>query len=100
MSGDGTAVARALARGLVDYQRVEQDVGAHDDRRVSVFEQKQTTYRLLQGVLLGLGGLVVGGVVRCVSPRALPPLLAALLVPWGVPVAASPCKCDQLWKCY
>ena len=29
-------------------------MGAHDDRRVLLFEQQQTTYRVLQGVLLGL----------------------------------------------
>ncbi len=55
-SGDGTAAARALARGLVAFQRVERDVGAHDDRRVSVFEEQQKTYSLLQSVLLGQGG--------------------------------------------
>ena len=30
---------------------MEQDVGAHDDRRVSVFEEQQKIYRLLQDVL-------------------------------------------------
>ena len=58
-------------------------VGAHDDRRVSVFEEQQTTYSLLQGVLLGQGGHASGwalGVAvegkgralsyRCRGPRA------------------------------
>jgi CHAT domain-containing protein/tetratricopeptide (TPR) repeat protein len=60
MSGDGTAAARALARGLVVWQRVEQDVGEHDDRRVSVFEQQQKAYMNLQGVLLGQAGQAAG----------------------------------------
>jgi len=54
-NGDLLAAARALVQGLAAFQRVERDVGAHDNRRVSLFEQQQTTYRLLQGVLLGLG---------------------------------------------
>jgi hypothetical protein len=41
-------------QGLASFQRVERDVGAHDDRRVSLFEQQQRTYRVLQGVLLGI----------------------------------------------
>ena len=48
------AAARALVQGLAAFQRVERDLGAHDERRVSLFEQQQTTYMLLQGVLLGL----------------------------------------------
>jgi hypothetical protein len=42
-------------QGLGAFQRVERDVGAHDDQRVSLFEQQQNTYRSLQSVLLGLG---------------------------------------------
>jgi CHAT domain-containing protein len=42
-------------QGLAAFQRVERDLGAHDDRRVSLFEQQQVTYMLLQSVLLGLG---------------------------------------------
>ena len=53
--GDLPATARALASGLAALQRVERDVGAHDDRRVSLFEQQQITYMILQSVLLGLG---------------------------------------------
>ena len=34
---------------------------AHDDRRVSVFEQQQETYRMLQSVLLRQGGRQVTG---------------------------------------
>ena len=49
------AAARALALGLAALQRVERDMGAHDDRRVSLFEQQQITYMILQSVLLGLG---------------------------------------------
>ena len=45
-----TAAARALVQGLAAAQRMERDVGAHDDRRVSLFEQQQTTYKT---VLLG-----------------------------------------------
>jgi len=41
-------------QALTAYQRVERDLGAHDDRRVSLFEQQKTTYKLLQRVLLGL----------------------------------------------
>ncbi len=54
-SGNFTAAADALVEGIVTWQEMEQDVGAHDDRRVSVFEEQQKTYRLLQGVLLGWG---------------------------------------------
>ena len=53
--GDLPAAARALLQGLAAQQRVERDVGAHDDRRVSLFEEQQSTYMLLQSVLLGLG---------------------------------------------
>jgi CHAT domain-containing protein/tetratricopeptide (TPR) repeat protein len=74
LSGDGTAAACALARGLVVLQRVEQDVGSHDDRRVSVFEDQLQTYRCLQGVLLGQGGQAAGwalGVAAESKGRAL-----------------------------
>jgi hypothetical protein len=54
-TGDLQAAARALVQGLGAFQRVERDVGAHDDQRVSLFEQQQNTYRILQSVLLGLG---------------------------------------------
>ena len=54
-TGDLPAAARALVQGLEALQRVERDVGAHDDQRVSLFEQQQNTYRSLQSVLLGLG---------------------------------------------
>ena len=53
-NGDLPAAARAFVQGLASKQRVERDVGAHD-RRVSLFEQQQRTYMLLQGVLLVLG---------------------------------------------
>jgi tetratricopeptide (TPR) repeat protein/CHAT domain-containing protein len=74
LSGDATAATRALARGLIVWQRVEQDVGAHDDRRVSVFEAQQKTYRQLQTVLLGQGGAAAGwalGVAAEAKGRAL-----------------------------
>ena len=54
-NGDLPAAAGALVQGLAAFQRVERDLGAHDDRRVSLFEQQQDTYMLLQSVLLGLG---------------------------------------------
>jgi hypothetical protein len=53
-NGNLPAAARALVHGLAAIQRVERDLGAHDDRRVSLFEQQQRTYMVLQGVLLGL----------------------------------------------
>jgi tetratricopeptide (TPR) repeat protein len=53
-NGNLPAAAHALVQALAAFQRVERDLGAHDDRRVSLFEQQQTTYMLLQGVLLGL----------------------------------------------
>jgi CHAT domain-containing protein/tetratricopeptide (TPR) repeat protein len=59
-SGDFAAAARALVEGIVVWQEMEQDLGAHDDCRVSVFEEQQKTYRLLQGVLLGRGGQAAG----------------------------------------
>jgi tetratricopeptide (TPR) repeat protein len=49
-NGDDTGAAQVLCRGLAVLQRVEEDVGAHDDRRVSLFEEQQTTYTLLQDV--------------------------------------------------
>jgi tetratricopeptide (TPR) repeat protein len=54
-SGDGAAAADALTKGIVVWQRMEQDVGAPDARRVSVFEEQQRTYRMLQNVLLRQG---------------------------------------------
>ena len=54
-TGDLPAAARALVQGLGAFQRVERDVGAHDAQRVSLFEQQQSTYLILQSVLLGLG---------------------------------------------
>ena len=53
-NGDLPAAARALVQGLAAKQRVERDLGGHDDRRVSLFEEQQTTYMVLQRVLLGL----------------------------------------------
>ena len=53
-NGNLPAAAHALVQALAAFQRVERDLGAHDDSRVSLFEQQQTTYMLLQGVLLGL----------------------------------------------
>ena len=53
-TGDLSAAARALVQGLAAFQCVERDVGTHDDRRVSVFEQQQVTYMMLQGVLMEL----------------------------------------------
>jgi tetratricopeptide (TPR) repeat protein len=50
---DTTDAARVLVHGILASQRVEKDVGAHDDRRVSLFEEQQSTYRLLQDVLVG-----------------------------------------------
>ena len=50
--GSTTAAVRALTRGLAVLQSVEHDVGSQDDRRVSVFEEQQKTYKHLQGVLL------------------------------------------------
>ena len=53
--GDFVAAARILGRGLSLAQRVERDVGSHDERRISLFELQQNTYQQLQGVLLHLG---------------------------------------------
>jgi hypothetical protein len=53
-NGNLLAAARALVQGLASIQRVERDLGAHDDRRVSLFDEEQRTYRKLQGVLLRL----------------------------------------------
>jgi tetratricopeptide (TPR) repeat protein len=39
--GDAAASLRALVRGLVAFQSLEQNVGAHDDRRISIFEEQQ-----------------------------------------------------------
>jgi CHAT domain-containing protein/tetratricopeptide (TPR) repeat protein len=71
-TGDLPGAARALVQGLAAYQRVERDVGAHDDRRVSLFEEQQKTYMLLQSMLLGLGqpGWALGVAARA-KARAL-----------------------------
>lgn len=53
--GNNAAAACTLARCLAVWQRVEQDVGTHDDRRVSLLEEQQKTYMHLQGVLLSQG---------------------------------------------
>jgi tetratricopeptide (TPR) repeat protein len=50
--GDHAPAAQVLVRGLMLHQRVERDVGWHDDRRVSLFELQQAGYAQLQGVLL------------------------------------------------
>ena len=48
--------ARALVQGLAVFQGVERNVGAHDDRRISLFDKQHfKIYRALQGVLLLLG---------------------------------------------
>jgi len=54
-TGELPAAACALVQGLAACQHVERDVGAHDDRRVSLFELQQEAYMVLQSVLLGLG---------------------------------------------
>ena len=54
-NGQPTDAAQAFARSLSLHQRVEQDVGAQDARRVSLFETQQNTYVHLQEVLLDLG---------------------------------------------
>ncbi len=62
-NGDAAGAARVLLRGLAVWQRVEEDVGAHDDRRVSLFEDQQTTYMHLQDVLMrqeGRAGWALG----------------------------------------
>jgi len=52
---------------------LQEDVGAHDDRRVSHFEVQQKTYILLQIVLMGMGraawalGVAVEGKARALS---------------------------------
>jgi CHAT domain-containing protein len=59
-------------QGLAELQRVERDVGAQDEHRVLHFEQQQTTYMLLQSVLLGLGQLGWAlGVAAQAKARAL-----------------------------
>ena len=47
--------SRALVRGLAELSGVERNVGAQDDRRISMFEEQQSSYAGLQGVLLQLG---------------------------------------------
>jgi len=77
-SGDGEGSARALVRGLLSFQRAEQDVGAHDERRVSLFEEQQKTYKHLQSVLLQQGQLEWAlGVSTQAKARALSSRLGA-----------------------
>ncbi len=62
-NGDDVGAPRVLLCGLAVWQRIEEDVGAHDDRRVSLFEKQQRTYRLLQDVLMrqeGQAGWALG----------------------------------------
>lgn len=54
--GDALESARVLTQGLAVLQDVERKVGSHDDRRLSVFEDQQNTYRQLQDVLLENSG--------------------------------------------
>ena len=51
--GDSQAAVCALSRSLRIFQHLEEYVGDHDEQRVSFFEQHQTTYQLMQGLLLG-----------------------------------------------
>ena len=44
-----------LFRSLMLWLKVERDVGAHDDRRVSLFEEIQSVFVTLQRVLLSQG---------------------------------------------
>jgi hypothetical protein len=78
-SGDLPAAALALVGALAAFQRVECDLGlGRDDWWVSLFEQQQKTYMLLQRVLLGLGqpGWALG-VAAQAKTRALAYHLAA-----------------------
>ena len=43
-TGELAAAARSFASAIAAFRQVEGDVGAHDDRRVSVFEQQQKAY--------------------------------------------------------
>ena len=53
--GRYTAAIGVLEQGRTMLEEVERNVGAHDDRRVSLFEQQQLTYQLLQNALLSYG---------------------------------------------
>jgi len=53
-SGDAVAAAHLWANGLLVLQEVERKVGPHDDRRLSVVQEQQSTYRQLQEVLIEL----------------------------------------------
>jgi tetratricopeptide (TPR) repeat protein len=76
--GDNMAAVHSLISGLSVLQRVEQDVGAHDDRRVSLFDTQQNIYLSLQKVLLGQGqpGWALG-VAEQAKARALSHRLGA-----------------------
>jgi CHAT domain-containing protein/tetratricopeptide (TPR) repeat protein len=74
-TGDATAAAQCLVRAILIRQDVEQEVGVHDDRRLSVFEGQQRTYMMLQRLLLECqGGEAAGwalGVAAEAKARAL-----------------------------
>lgn len=52
---DAAGAALVLAQGIALFQSIESDIAAHDDWRISLFEQQQKAYRLLQTALLELG---------------------------------------------
>jgi len=53
--GDHDKAIRVLEQGRAILEMVEQDVGSHDDWRVSLFERQQDTYKTLQSALLSKG---------------------------------------------
>ena len=76
--GDPVLAVRAFVRGLDLSQRLEHDMGAHDDRRISLFEGQQHTYQLLQGVLMELNQpMWAVGVCEQAKARALSHRLSA-----------------------
>ena len=70
--------AKMLSHALVLQQLVELGVGSEDDRRISLFELQQHTYRLLQEALLQLGHAEWAlGVCAQAKARALSHMLGA-----------------------
>jgi hypothetical protein len=81
---------RALVQGLAARQRVERDLGAHDNRRVSLFEQVEYSIlfddRLAIWVLKGTGELLGSKTVstRVVGVRTVCETITAALKTMGV----------------
>jgi hypothetical protein len=73
-NGDLPAAARSLVHSLAEFQGVEGDLGAHDNRRVSLLSSSKRPMSCCRVVLLGLGqqGWALGVAAQAKARRAPP----------------------------